>query len=141
VHGLLGVLPAMRLFIVQVHGSYRRIVAEGVAGGRPVLILLRVRRFRCCGPSCPRAAFVAQEDGLTSRYCRRSVPLTAMLTGFRLELAGRAGPAGRPPGHRGSLLDAAAALEGLPEPGVAAAQEAAGIDDSRCARGMSTARC
>ncbi len=32
-----------------------------------------------------------QADGLASRYCRRSVPLTQMLTGLGLELAGRAG--------------------------------------------------
>jgi hypothetical protein len=32
-----------------------------------------------------------QADGLTSRYCGRNVPLTEMLTGFGLELAGRAG--------------------------------------------------
>jgi hypothetical protein len=50
-------------------------VADGAAGGRPVLILLRVLRFRCVNPSCPKATFAVQADGLTSRYCRRSIPL------------------------------------------------------------------
>jgi transposase len=56
-----------------------------------VLIALQVLRFLCVCPSCPKVTFAVQPHGLTSRYCRRSVPLTAMLTGFGLELAGRAG--------------------------------------------------
>jgi transposase len=120
----------------QVHGSYRRIVADGAAGGRPVLIFLRVRRFRCCVPSCPRATFVGQEDGLTSRYCRRSVPLTTMLTGFGLELAGQAGA--RLAGRLGIAVHSSTLLRlvaGLPEPGAAAAPEAVGIDDFALRKG------
>ena len=74
----------------RVHGRYSRVVADGAAGGRPVLIALRVRRFRCAQPSCPQITFAEQAEGLTSRYRRRSVPLMAMLAGFGLELAGRA---------------------------------------------------
>jgi zinc-finger of transposase IS204/IS1001/IS1096/IS1165 len=81
----------------RVHGGYSRVVADGAAGSRPVLIALRVRRFRCQQPSCPQVTFAEQAEGLTSRYRRRSVPLTAMLAGFGLELAGRA--AARLAGH------------------------------------------
>jgi hypothetical protein len=35
------------------HGGYSRVVTDGAAGGRPVLIVLRVRRFRCRQLSCP----------------------------------------------------------------------------------------
>jgi transposase len=73
------------------HGGYPRVVRDGAAGGRPVLIALRVRRFRCLQPDCPAATFAEQAEGVTSRYCRRSVALTAVLAGFGLELAGRAG--------------------------------------------------
>ena len=83
--------PACGSVSARVHGGYSRTVADGAAGGRPVLIILRVLRFRCLDPSCPKVTFAMQADGLTSRYCRRSVPLTGMLTGFGLELAGRAG--------------------------------------------------
>jgi hypothetical protein len=34
----------------RVHGGYARVVADGAAGGRPVLIALSVRRFRCPEP-------------------------------------------------------------------------------------------
>ena len=34
----------------RVHGGYSRVMADGAAGGRPVLILLQVRRFRCGNP-------------------------------------------------------------------------------------------
>ena len=74
----------------QVHGGYGRMVADGAAGGRPVLIVLRVRRFRCRNPQCPAVTFAEQAEGLSERYRRRSVPLLAMLAGFGLELAGRA---------------------------------------------------
>ncbi len=83
--------PACGSTSARVHGGYSRTVADGAAGGRPLLIVVRVLRFCCVNASCPKATFTAQADRLTSRYCRRSVPLTQMLTGFGLELAGRAG--------------------------------------------------
>ena len=69
--------------------------------------IVRVLRFLCVNASCPKVTFVMQESRLASRYCRRSIPLTGMLTGFGLELAGRAGArtccpaARRPPWRRG----------------------------------------
>ena len=68
--------PACGSVSARVHGRYSRTVADGAAGGRPVLINLRVLRFRCLDPSCPKVTFAMQAGGLTSRYCRRSVPLT-----------------------------------------------------------------
>jgi transposase len=52
----------------RVHGGYARVVADGAAGGRPVLIALSVRRFRCQEPSCPRATFAEQAEGVSQRY-------------------------------------------------------------------------
>ena len=79
----------------RVHGGYARMVADGAAGGRPVLIVLQVRRFRCRNPQCPAVTFAEQAGGLSERYRRRSIPLLAMLAGFGLELAGRAGLSAR----------------------------------------------
>jgi len=113
----------------QVHGGYSRLVADGAAGGRPVLIALQVRRFRCRHPECPAVTFAEQADGVTSRYCRRSVPLTQMLAGVGLELAGR--PAARLAGLLGVAVHPSTVLrlvKALPVPQVTAAPEALGID-------------
>ena len=120
----------------RVHGGYSRVVADGAAGGRPVLIALQVRRFRCLRPECPAVTFAEQAEGVTSRYCRRSVPLTALLAGFGLELAGRAGA-------RLALLLGIAVhpstvlrlVTALPGPGVAGAPEVLGIDDFALRKG------
>ena len=47
----------------RVHGGYSRLVADSAAGGRPVLIALLVRRFRCCGSSCRAVTFAEQAEG------------------------------------------------------------------------------
>jgi transposase len=131
-----GCCPACGTVSARVHGGYSRTVADGAAGGRPVLVMLRVLRFRCVNRSCPKATFAVQADGLTSRYCRRSVPLTAMLTGFGLELAGRAGA--RLAGRLGIAVHSSTILRllaGLPEPGARTAPEILGIDDFALRKG------
>jgi zinc-finger of transposase IS204/IS1001/IS1096/IS1165 len=116
----------------RVHGGYTRMVADGAAGGRPVLIALRVRRFRCLQEGCPAVTFAEQAEGVSARWRRRSVPLLAMLAGFGLEAAGRAGA--RLAGllgiavHPSTVLRLVAALP-VPEPG--AAPELLGVDLSR----------
>jgi transposase len=111
-------------------------VADGAAGGRPVLIILRILRFLCTDPSCPKVTFAMQADGLTSRYCRRSVPLTQMLTGFGLELAGRAGA--RLAARLGIAVHSSTILRlltVLPECEAGAAPEILGIDDFALRKG------
>jgi transposase len=120
----------------RVHGGYPRLVADGAAGGRPVLIALRVRRFRCQQPSCPQVTFAEQAAGFTSRYRRRSVPLMAMLAGFGLELAGRA--AARLAGRLGVAVHPSTVLRlvaALPEPPITAAPEVLGVDDFALRKG------
>jgi transposase len=120
----------------RVHGGYSRVVADGAAGGRPVLIALQVRRFRCLRPECPAVTFVEQAEGVTGRYRRRSVPLTALLAGFGLELAGRAST--RLAGLLGIAVHPSTVLRlvtALPEPGVAGAPEVLGVDDFALRKG------
>lgn len=109
--------PGCGFLSSRVPGRCRRLVADGAAGGRPLLIALWVRRFRCTDPSCPKITFVEQAEGLTGRCLRRTLPLREMPARFGLE-AGRAGrlPAGRGPGHPGALLHAAAAGHGPARP-------------------------
>ncbi len=125
----------------RVHGGYARVVADGAAGGRPVLIILSVRRFRCLDPVCVKVTFAGQAEGLTGRYRRRSVPLPGMLAGFGLELAGRA--AARLAGALGVPVHSSTVLRlvmALPDPLVTAAPQVTGSMISRCARGRWTAR-
>jgi len=121
----------------RVHGGYARLVTDGAAGGRPVLIVLQVRRFRCRNPACTAVTFAEQAGGLSERYRRRSVPLTAMLAGFGLELAGRA--AARLAGTLGIAVHPATVLRlvaAVPEPEITAAPEVLGVDDFALAKGQ-----
>jgi hypothetical protein len=83
--------PSCGVVSARIHGAYARVVADGAAGGRPVLIILAVRRFRCPDRPCAKATFAEQAEDLSVRYRRRSVPLLGMLAAFGLELGGRAG--------------------------------------------------
>jgi transposase len=120
----------------RVHGGYARTVADGAAGGRPLLIALAVRRFRCLHDQCPAVTFAEQAGGLTERYRRRSVPLLGVLAGFGLELAGRAGARlaatlGMPV-HSSTVLQLVMAL---PDPPVTAAPAVTGVDDFALRKG------
>ena len=112
-------------------------VADGAAGGRPVLIALAVRRFRCPDPACPKVTFAEQAEGVTVRYRRRSVPLLGMLAGFGVELAGRAGA--RLAGALGVPVHSSTVLRlvmALPDPPVAAAPQVTGVDDFALRKGQ-----
>jgi transposase len=128
--------PRCGLESARVHGGYARTVADGAAGGRPLLIALRVRRFRCPNPQCPAVTFAEQAEGLTGRYCRRSMPLTRMLARFGLELAGRAGA--RLAGMLGIAVHPSTVLRlvtALPDPEVSAAPGILGVDDFALRKG------
>ncbi|WP_340377138.1 transposase family protein [Streptomyces sp. SS7] len=61
----------------RVHSRYVRRLADTAVAGRPVVIELQVRRFRCRDRACRQATFAEQVDGLTFRHggeapgCRR----------------------------------------------------------------------
>jgi transposase len=121
----------------RVHGGYSRVMADGAAGGRPVLIVLQVRRFRCQNPGCAAVTFAEQAAGVSERYRRRSVPLLGMLAGFGLELAGRA--AARLAGTLGIAVHPSTVLRliaAAAEPEVTAAPEVLGVDDFALAKGQ-----
>jgi transposase/predicted transcriptional regulator len=120
----------------RVHGGYSRMMADGAVGGRPVLIILAVRRFRCPDRLCAKVTFAEQAEGLTVRYRRRSVPLLGMLAGFGLELGGRA--AARLAGALGVPVHSSTVLRlvmALPDPPVTAAPAVTGVDDFALRKG------
>ncbi len=128
--------PACGMWSSRVHSGYVRTVADGPAGGRPVVIRLAVRRFLCRNPACQTVTFAEQVDGVTGRYLRRSLPLLGLLAQVGLALAGRAGARLAATlgaaAHRTTLLRLVAAL---PEPGVGAAPQILGVDDFALRRG------
>ena len=70
--------------------QYGHCLTDTAIGGRPVTILLWVRRFICDGRACGISTFVEQVPGLTSPYARRTPLLRQMLTSIGVALAGRA---------------------------------------------------
>ena len=50
----------------RVHSRYQRLLADGAAGGRPLLIALPVRRFRCRNPGYMAVTFAEQAGGSAS---------------------------------------------------------------------------
>jgi transposase len=120
----------------RVHGRYQRLVADGAAGGRPLMIALSVRRFRCTSAACPRVTFVEQAEGLTGRYLRRTLPLRELLARFGLELAGRAGA--RLAAVLGVAVHSSTILRlvmALPDPVVTSAPQVTGVDDFALRKG------
>ncbi|MFC8037582.1 ISL3 family transposase [Streptomyces griseoincarnatus] len=83
--------PACGTASVRVHSRYVRRLADSAVGGRPALIELQVRRFRCSQQGCLQATFAEQVDGLTFRHGRRSAGLQTVLERVAVMLAGRAG--------------------------------------------------
>jgi hypothetical protein len=102
----------------RVHGRYERRLADAPAGGRRVVIRLKVRRLFCDDPACPRQTFAEQVPGLTTRYGRKTALLARMQQDIAVALAGRAGlPACPFAGRAGESAGAAAAGHGRPGPG------------------------
>ncbi|WP_331748570.1 transposase family protein [Streptomyces chartreusis] len=64
--------PACGTMSGRVHSRYVRRLADTAVAGRPVMIELQVRLFRCRDRACRQATFVEQVDGLTFRHGRRS---------------------------------------------------------------------
>ena len=75
----------------RVHSRYRRHLADLPVSGRPVEVVLTVRRFFCDHVDCSTCTFVEQVPGLTEPHARRSPGLQAALVAVGLALAGRAG--------------------------------------------------
>ncbi|HET8852994.1 MAG TPA: transposase family protein, partial [Ktedonobacteraceae bacterium] len=52
----------------RIHGSYGRTVADVPCGGRRVMLALRVRKFVCGTPECPRKIFTERLPALVQSY-------------------------------------------------------------------------
>ena len=75
----------------RVHSRYERWVSDSAAGGREVVLQLRIRRFFCDNAGCLRKIFSEQIDDVTSRYARHTPIRRRLLEAVALALGGRAG--------------------------------------------------
>jgi len=82
--------PACGTQTARVHEYRERTVADVPAGGRRVVVTVRVRRMRCPVTGCPRQTFREQVPGVLDRYQRRTTRLTAQVSTVARELAGQA---------------------------------------------------
>jgi len=83
--------PACGAWSEAFHSSYERNLGDLPIAGRQALIDLRVRRFRCYQPSCPRKTFVEQAPIVAERYAHRTRRLRSLLEEIGLALGGRPG--------------------------------------------------
>jgi transposase len=120
---------------VAVHSRYERQFADMSAGGQPVRIVLRVRRFFCRDGACGRRTFVEQVEGLALRRRRRSSLLSQVLTSIGLALAGRAGARlASGMAIAASRMTLLRLVRAIPEPKVTAPR-VLGVDDFALRRG------
>jgi hypothetical protein len=123
----------------RVHDRYWRRLQDLSCCGRPVQVVLRVRRFICDNPACAVATFAEQVDGLTAKHQRRTVGLRSLLERIALALAGRAGSRlARVLGAIVSRCTLIRLIRALPDPEIGKVA-VLGVDDWAKRRGQSYA--
>jgi transposase len=113
----------------RVHGRYWRGLGDLACLGRPTLLLVRVRRFRCLDPACPRRTFAEPLPGIARPRARQTDRLRAAHHAIGLALGGDPGArhaaAMGVPISRTTLLDRVRAGH----PGEAPPVRVLGVDD------------
>ncbi|MBN4094677.1 ISL3 family transposase [Methylobacterium sp. OT2] len=129
--------PTCRLSAGRKHGHCERTLADLPWQGRSVRLRLRLRRFRCANPACPRRTFSESVGDVAVAHARRSERLRVLQRHLGLALGGA--PAARM-AHRLAMpvsgdtlvrLVLAAPLPTQPEPRIV------GIDEWAWRRGRS----
>jgi transposase len=75
----------------RTHSRYERRLRDLPWQGRPVILLLRARRFRCPNPACPRQTFAERVDNVMAAAARRTGRLTDLQRQIALATGGEAG--------------------------------------------------
>jgi transposase len=73
------------------HSWYTRTLADAPGGNRIVTLLVRVRRFFCDVPHCPRKIFAERWAPAVLPYARRTTRLTEMLRAVAFATGGHSG--------------------------------------------------
>jgi transposase len=75
----------------RVHSRYARTLADLPWAGVAVRLRVRVRKFFCANPACPRAVFTERLDGVAAARARRTDRQRDSLTVIAFALGGEAG--------------------------------------------------
>ena len=75
----------------RVHSRYRRILADLPWQGRPVRIVLDVRKFFCDSAQCPRRIFTERVPDLATVRSRQTAQMDRALTGIAFACGGEGG--------------------------------------------------
>jgi transposase len=121
--------PACGTSSRRVHGAYWRSLGDVACFGRPTLLLVRVRRFRCAAPACPRRTFAEPLPGVAQTRARQTDRLRAVHRTIGLTLGGNPGArhaaAMGVPISRTTLLTRVRTSDAVPGP----AMSVLGVDD------------
>lgn len=113
----------------RAHGAYWRSLGDVACFGRPTLLLVRVRRFRCAAPACPRRTFAELLPGVARTWARQTDRLRAVHRTIDLTLGGNPGArhaaAMGVPISRTTLLTRVRTGDAVPGPAVSVL----GVDD------------
>lgn len=75
----------------RIHSYYQRSPTDLPWGGTPLRLLLRVRKFFCPTPACPRRIFTERLPGVVAPSSRTTSRLTDLLRAIAFALGGEAG--------------------------------------------------
>ena len=75
----------------RIHSHYERLLGDLPWQGRPALLRVQARRFRCLDPSCPRQTFAERLPGVVLLAARRTERLGSLQGCLGLALGGEAG--------------------------------------------------
>src|SRR3954453_15691291 len=113
----------------RVHVTYWPSPGDVACFGRPTLLLVRVRRFRCTAPACPRRTFAEPLPGVAQTRARQTDRLRAVHRTIGLTLGGNPGArhaaAMGVPISRTTLLKRVRTSDAVPGPTVSVL----GVDD------------
>lgn len=100
---------------VTVHSYYARTLRDLPCWGRPVLLIVRLRRLRCRTGSCPQGLFVERIPATAKPYARMTTRLAEAARRFGYVLGGR--PSAHLAGRLGVHLGADTILRRIKDPG------------------------
>ena len=83
--------PLCHVQTARVHSRYTRTLADLPWGPYTVCVQLRVRKFFCDQPACPRAIFTERVPTVAAPWARRTRRLAQLLLAYGLALGGEAG--------------------------------------------------
>jgi transposase len=85
------ICPGCRQPSARIHSHYERSPTDLPWGGTPLRLLLRVRKFFCPTPACPRRVFTERLPGVIAPSARTTTRLATLLRAIAFAFGGEAG--------------------------------------------------